>query len=102
MVGCMVRNRWMGGRKDKNINVWLDGYKLIYEIIYEWLDGYKNQINGRIEKKKLMVGGWWIEKRDGWVDKKIDGWLNGYKKCLKKIDGWLDGQDKNRRMAEWI
>ena len=47
------KNRWI----DKK-NEWLDGYTLIYEIIYGWLDGYKNQINGRIERKKLMVGGW--------------------------------------------
>ena len=51
----------MGGRKEGyKIDGWLDGYKLIYEIIYGWLDGYTNnkkQIKGWIEKKiKLMVG----------------------------------------------
>ena len=32
-------------------------------------------------KKKLMGGGW-IEKKDGWLD--------GYKKIYEK-NGWLDG-----------
>ena len=87
-----------GWKKGYKINGWLDGYTLIYEIIYGWLDGYKNQINGRIQRKKLMVGGWWIEKKgwlggqkrqmDGWMycKKQMDGWKEGY-----KINGWLDG-----------
>ena len=104
MDGWMYCKKQMDGWKEGyKINGWLDGYKLIYEILYEWLDGYKNQINGRIERKKylwLVVGG---QKKGmaGWI-KKIDGWQNGQKKCLKNIYGWLDGQDKNRRMVGWI
>ena len=45
----------MGGSKDnKLMDGWMDGYTLIYEIIYGWLDGYennKNQMNGWIEKQ---------------------------------------------------
>ena len=76
-----------GWKEGYKINGWLDGYKLIYEIIYGWLDAYKNQINDRIERKKLMVGGWWIEKRDGWVDRK-DRWMVG---CIVR-NRWMCGR----------
>ena len=73
MVGCIEKNRWMGGRKEGyKIDGQLDGYTSIYEIIYGWLDGNKNntnQMNGWIEKK-MMVGG--LKKMDGWMDKKLD------------------------------
>ena len=48
---------------------WLDGYKLIYEIIYGWLDGYKNntiQMNGWIEKKYIYMVG--RQKKNGGLD----------------------------------
>ena len=32
-----------------------------------WIYTFKKQINGWIEKNKLMVCGWWIEK-NGWLD----------------------------------
>ena len=39
----MDRKIWMVGWI--KIDGWLDGYTIIYEIIYGWLDGYKNNTN---------------------------------------------------------
>ena len=40
MDGWMYGKKQMDGWKEGyKINEWLDGYTLIYEIIYGWLDG---------------------------------------------------------------
>ena len=65
-----------------------------------WMDGYKNQINGRIERKQ--IDGWWLVDRKkgclgGYKNRWMVGWIengwNGRKKWMdgwiKQIDGWL-------------
>ena len=59
-----------GWKEGYKINGWLDGYTLIYEIIYDDAD--------------IKIDGWLEEKNK---IKKIDGWMDGQKKTHEQIDG---------------
>ena len=77
-----------GWKEKKQMDGWLDRYKLIYGCL--GLDGYKkikNQMNGWIEKE-MMVGGYIFF--NGWMDKsqmkKIDAQYDGY----IIFNGWIE------------
>ena len=80
---------WLNGAKKQmdgwkegyNIDRWLDGYTLIYEIIYGLLDEYKKWMVGWI--KKWMVGcidrknRWMVRRKDNKYENHIVGWMVG-------------------------
>ncbi len=82
-------NRWMGERKDGDMNWsmdgWMDGWMETW--INQWMD------NGWME---MLIDGWVKGRMETWIDQWMDGWMETW------INQWMDNGWMEMLIDRWV